>query len=81
MTLRQAFPEVPRKTYKTYDNAVAAITKAMDRCSPVFDNIDLRYIIAATPDGRFYPVTLPREEQVQIGINLAHAAGIATFRH
>jgi hypothetical protein len=59
----------PQKTYASYDNAVKAIEGKVARFG---DGNTLRYVIGATPDGRFYPIALPSAEQIQVGIALAH---------
>lgn len=41
----------PPKTYKTYENATKAARK-------IADDIDVPVIIAATVDGRFFPVAI-----------------------
>lgn len=40
-----------QRTYKTYDNAVKAAAK-------IIGDSDQRVIIAATPEGRFFPVAI-----------------------
>ena len=40
-----------QRTYKTYENAVKAAAKIIGDC-------DQRVIIAATPEGRFFPVAI-----------------------
>lgn len=45
----------PHRTYKTYDGAMKRLNEAFGE---QFSNI--RYIIMATPDGRFSPVVIAR---------------------
>lgn len=45
--MKPIFKEAPNKTYKTYANAVKALEKLNCTCE---------YIIASTPEGRFYPI-------------------------
>jgi hypothetical protein len=73
--LREAFPVVG-KTYATHANADKAFRRACD----MIGLADMTYLIAATPDGRFYPVALPTESQVTHAISLVHAS-ICVFRN
>lgn len=50
-----------KKTYKTYINAVKAAEK-------IIGGSDHRVIIAATPEGRFFPVALG-EKALQSGLH------------
>ncbi len=45
---------IPTKTYATFANADKAVRAK-------FENTDLRYLIAATPEGRFFPVLIGQE--------------------
>lgn len=65
---RPAYTEVPAKTYGTVANAVGALTRA---CAKFGIDDSMRYVVAAD-GGRFFPVILPTEAQVQQGIILAH---------
>jgi hypothetical protein len=58
------------RTYASYENAEAALRRAAGD----IDLADLRYLIAANPDGRFAPVVLVNQT------HLPHIAAIA-FAH
>lgn len=49
-----ANPMLTNRTYATYQNAEAALRRAAGSISLT----DLRYVIAATPEGRFAPAVL-----------------------
>lgn len=52
-----------RKTYKTYDNAVAAVyNKGLET---------RRYVICATPEGRYFPVFIGTENIDVIHVGFA----------
>ena len=63
----QAVFGTPAKTYATYDNAMKKLQKleALDE--------RVRYIIAATSDGRFFPVVIGAEsfDLVHAGFHVA----------
>lgn len=44
------------RTYKSYHNAVQALERACKKVGVKIE--DMRYVIAATPDGRFAPVVM-----------------------
>ena len=46
----------PTRTYATYANAEAALRRAVERRD--MSLADLRYVITATPEGRFAPAVL-----------------------
>jgi hypothetical protein len=75
--LRKAFSDDMPRTYATYENAEKALHKTVAKLGG--SDEDLTYLIAATPAGRFYPVMLPSEKQVQSAIILAHN-GVAFVR-
>jgi hypothetical protein len=72
--LRKIFPEVSH-SYATYENAEKAFIKVCGKIGVT----DMPYVIAATPDGRYFPIALPSEKLVQEGIALAHN-GVAFAR-
>jgi hypothetical protein len=55
------FNTATKKTYKTYDNAVKAATD-------IAEMDDVTVIIAATPEGRFFPVAIG-EKALQCGLH------------
>ena len=75
--LRQAFDANAIKTYATYANAERAFQKAAAKIGLA----DMTYLIATGPNGRFYPVALPQESQVQHAVSLAHTSSVCLFRN
>ena len=56
------------RTYATYDNAVKAVEKKFGPNHEHFGSADLHYIIAATAEGRFYPVFIG-ESALRAGVH------------
>lgn len=77
VSLRQAFDANAVKTYASYANAERAFQKAAAKIGLT----DMAYLIATGPNGRFYPVALPQESQVQNAIALAHTSSVCMFRN
>lgn len=75
--LHKAFSDEMPRTYATYENAEKALNKTVAKLGDTDEH--LVYLIAATPAGRFYPVVIPSEPQVQTAITLAHN-GVAFVR-
>jgi hypothetical protein len=75
--LHKAFGDDMPRTYATYANAEKALHKTVEKLGGTDEH--LWYLIASTPAGRFYPVVVPSEEQVQSAITLAHN-GVAFVR-
>lgn len=57
------------RTYATYQNAEAALRRAAGD----IDLADLRYVITATPDGRFAPAVLLTQPTLAQGDAIAFA--------
>lgn len=71
----QLFKDIVGKgTYATYANAV----KRIEKVNADF-GIDFRYIIAASADGRFFPVAIPNRDQQHYTGALAHNGICVTF--
>ena len=71
----QLFTDITGKgTYGTYDRAIAR----MQVVNADF-GIDFRYIIAASTDGRFFPVAIPTRDQQHFIGALAHKGICVTF--
>jgi hypothetical protein len=77
--LHKVFGDDMPRTYATYANAEKALLKTVAKLGGTDDDNHLWYLIASTPAGRFYPVVVPSEEQVQSAITLAHN-GVAFVR-
>lgn len=61
----------------TYATPANAEKKVMEYCAAM--EIDFRYIIAVTAEGRYYPVIIPRaSEQCYVG-GIAHNGICVTF--
>jgi hypothetical protein len=75
MTLNLAFADDAGNDYATHKNAVRAFETA---CAKV-GITEMKYLVCARSTGRFFPVALPREDQVQDAIWLAHK-GVACVR-
>lgn len=76
--LRAAFQDTAAlRTYASYANAEVAFRKAAAKIGVA----DMTYIVAATPEGRFYPVALPCGAQVQDAISLVHTNTVCFFRN
>ena len=54
-------------TYATHDNAVKRIESVIEKFE-----IDFRYIIGVSAEGRFFPVVILRREEQYLAGSLAH---------
>lgn len=51
----------PARTYSTRENAIMSVERLFPENEPHFGSADLRYVIAVTAEGRFYPLFIGAE--------------------
>lgn len=73
--MRLAYGHAPERTYGTHANAEAALFR---KCAKLAIG-EMAYVIASDGAGRFFPIVLPTDKQIQEGIYMA-ANGVTAVR-
>lgn len=77
--IKVAYNDLPHNMYKTRERATEKMLDACEKCGVT----DMDFVVVVDhPTGgvmRFFPISLPREDQVQDAINLARM-GVMVIR-